>query len=280
MGGRRRGRLVAGQSDEGFEPRAYLCRPVAGAVPGYPYAFDRVAHEYDRTRTLPAEAKERIITVLSELAGPDRVLEVGVGTGRVSLPLQKAGLNVVGVDVSRAMLRVGAQKGLANIFLADAAHLPFADASFRLAMSHHVLHLLPDWRAAVSELARVSRLGCLSLIDHDAEEPDIGAEYHRLVEADGGSTQRPGLPERDLARRLPAERTLSLGHFRQETETARVIDLLERRLWSSLWSVPARTHEKAIAALRVHPWPATVRSETELTLAFWSTERLRELSAD
>ncbi len=246
----------------------------------YPYAFDRVANEYDQTRTLPVEALERFITALSEMAGPDLVLEVGVGTGRIGLPLQKAGLQVVGVDVSRAMLRVGALKGLTNVFLADAAHLPFADGSFRLTMSHHVLHLLPDWRAAVSEVVRVSRLGYLSLIDHETEDPDIGAEYHRLVEADGGSTRRPGLPERDLAGRLPADRTLSLGQFRQATEAARVIDLLERRLWSSLWSVPAATHEKAIAALRAHPWPATVRSETELTLMFWSTERLRELSAD
>ncbi len=45
------------------------------------------------------------VTCMSALVGPGgRVLELGVGTGRLALPLVDAGLRVTGIDASRAML--------------------------------------------------------------------------------------------------------------------------------------------------------------------------------
>ncbi len=49
---------------------------------------------------------------LAELAGPGPVLELGVGTGRLALPLAKRGLEVHGIDASPAMLaRLRAKPG-------------------------------------------------------------------------------------------------------------------------------------------------------------------------
>ena len=67
--------------------------------------FDRAASFYDQTRTLSPDAAKRVTELLSdELAGVERALEIGVGTGRIALPLVDAGVRLVGVDLSAPML--------------------------------------------------------------------------------------------------------------------------------------------------------------------------------
>lgn len=62
---------------------------------------DAIAPLYDDLYPeAPADMVERLI----ELAGEGPVLELGIGTGRVALPLVEAGLEVWGVDASEAML--------------------------------------------------------------------------------------------------------------------------------------------------------------------------------
>ena len=68
-------------------------------------AFDRAAEYYDATRGLSEEGVRHTTEALAEVfrgAGP--ILEVGVGTGQVALPLHDAGVRVMGVDLSRPML--------------------------------------------------------------------------------------------------------------------------------------------------------------------------------
>jgi SAM-dependent methyltransferase len=61
---------------------------------------DAWAEIYDeRTSTPPGE-----VELLAELAGGGPVLELGVGTGRVAVPLAERGLEVVGLDPSQGML--------------------------------------------------------------------------------------------------------------------------------------------------------------------------------
>ncbi len=44
------------------------------------------------------------MAALAELAGAGPVLELGIGTGRIALPLAERGLEVHGIDASKAML--------------------------------------------------------------------------------------------------------------------------------------------------------------------------------
>src|SRR5256885_13614906 len=56
------------------------------------------------------------VAVLAELAGKGRALELGIGTGRVALPLAAAGVMVEGVDASEAMVaRLREKPGGADI---------------------------------------------------------------------------------------------------------------------------------------------------------------------
>ena len=68
-------------------------------------SFERAADFYDKTRALPDEVANKLTEALfAELsnAGAESVLEVGVGTGRISRPLMARGIRVHGVDISSA----------------------------------------------------------------------------------------------------------------------------------------------------------------------------------
>jgi predicted RNA methylase len=62
---------------------------------------DRIAGIYD---DLYPEIDQETVPLLKELAGKGPALELGIGTGRIALPLQEAGVEVVGIDASESML--------------------------------------------------------------------------------------------------------------------------------------------------------------------------------
>lgn len=85
---------------------------------------DRFAEVYDSwyTGVSDAEACAERIAVLVAEAGGGPVLELGVGSGRLALPLIARGLEVHGIDASEAMLaQLAAKPG------ADAVHLTVGD---------------------------------------------------------------------------------------------------------------------------------------------------------
>jgi demethylmenaquinone methyltransferase/2-methoxy-6-polyprenyl-1,4-benzoquinol methylase len=100
-----------------------------------------------------------------------KVLEVGCGTGTNLSLYENAGCDVSGIDLSPAMLEVASRKlsERADLQLADAAQMPYADDSFDLVTSFLTLHEMP---AAIrsnvmAEMARVvKRDGRLLLIDY------------------------------------------------------------------------------------------------------------------
>jgi SAM-dependent methyltransferase len=51
-----------------------------------------------------AELIDPVVDVLVELAGSGRALELGIGTGRIALPLARRGVSVHGIDLSKAMV--------------------------------------------------------------------------------------------------------------------------------------------------------------------------------
>ena len=138
--------------------------PSSGSV-----SFDRAAGFYDSTRTHSPEVEARVNDLLgAELAGRGRCLEIGVGTGRIALPLHRSGVPMAGVDISPKMVDRLVEKAGGRppfpLALADATALPFADGTFGAALAAHVFHLIPPWRQGVAELARVVRPGGVVLV--------------------------------------------------------------------------------------------------------------------
>ncbi len=64
---------------------------------------ERIAETYDTRPEIPADPDETV-AFLAEVAGKGPVLELGIGTGRIALPLAGRGLQVSGIDASPAMV--------------------------------------------------------------------------------------------------------------------------------------------------------------------------------
>ena len=100
-------------------------------------------------------------------AGAERALDVATGGGHVARRLREAGINVVSTD---------AAPGMHPDVISRAEEIPFADGSFDVVACRVAAHHFEDIRAAVRELARVSRDRVIVVdnlfLDEQAEEAD------------------------------------------------------------------------------------------------------------
>jgi ubiquinone/menaquinone biosynthesis C-methylase UbiE len=133
--------------------------------------YRRTARFYDTLVEPPNVVLRRIGLQMCPPWEGMRVLEVGCGTGANLSLYENAGCDVFGIDLSPAMLEVASRKlsERADLRLADAAEMPYADDSFDLVTSFLTLHEMPAaTRAAVmDEMVRVvNQRGRLLLIDY------------------------------------------------------------------------------------------------------------------
>lgn len=206
-------------------------------------AFDRAVDYYDRTRALPAGVEDRMAEAVgAELRDRGRVLEIGIGTGRIALPLIAAGVDLVGLDLSAPMLERLAAKAAepVPVVLGDAIRLPFRDASFGAAYAVHVLHLIPEWRAAVGELVRVVAPGGVLLVSQGWWGLVAYTDVIEAFAAGAGLDLRHiGLnDEAELDAALPEARPRELVRIEgSQTLTLReTIDRLRGGLYSFTWA--------------------------------------------
>jgi SAM-dependent methyltransferase len=101
------------------------------------YFDERVAARYDESEAEMSDpvVVEPVVEFLVELAGSGRALELGIGTGRIALPLAQRGVPVHGIDLSKAMVaRLRAKPGGRNIgvTIGDFATTP-VDGTFSVA---------------------------------------------------------------------------------------------------------------------------------------------------
>jgi phosphatidylethanolamine/phosphatidyl-N-methylethanolamine N-methyltransferase len=116
---------------------------------------------YDRAFTrLFAGGRRQAMAALAAQPG-ERLLLAGIGTG-ADLPLLPAGMQVVGLDLSPAMLaraRVRRDQGNADVLLiqADAQALPLRDGVCDAALLNLIVSVVPDGAACLCETVRALR---------------------------------------------------------------------------------------------------------------------------
>ena len=110
-----------------------------------------------------ARGAERFVAALGVTPGM-QVLDVATGTGNLAIPLARAGATVTGVDIAANLLEQARERaqgeGLEIEFdEGDAEALPYADASFDMAVSMFGAMFAPRPTMVAAELARVLKVG-------------------------------------------------------------------------------------------------------------------------
>lgn len=244
--------------------------------------FDHAAGFYDETRGYPpgiAEQVAQAVTEVGQLNDTTRLLEIGIGTGRVALPVAKhSGAYVVGVDLSLEMMQKLHDKRTTeriDSVRGDVMQLPIGDASVDHAMAAHIFHLIPDWRAALDETRRVLRPGGVLLLVYVNITPNIltvgysagtqnsnfvGFSGTRFIEEAGWTVARPAATVTYTESSLPSVH----------------IDRMRRRVWSSFWSLTDDEVQEKIDAVTNaltdadHPIDRPVDTHSRLTVAAYS----------
>ena len=100
---------------------------------------------------------------------PQKVLDVGCGTGVMGLLFAEMGHQVTGIDLSEGMMAKAREKAYAQklpveLKIGDAEHLAFNDESFDVVVNRHLLWTLPHPEIALVEWRRVLKKGGVILI--------------------------------------------------------------------------------------------------------------------
>lgn len=133
------------------------------------YQADDVAEAYDEKRfsrggrLIDSREKAAVLSAVGPVEDRE-ILEIACGTGRFTTMLAERGADVVGLDISRAMLQQGRErataasvKGQLEFLRGDAARLPFPDNHFETVFAMRFFHLVDEPASYLNEMKRVSR---------------------------------------------------------------------------------------------------------------------------
>ncbi|HUC74284.1 MAG TPA: class I SAM-dependent methyltransferase [Vicinamibacterales bacterium] len=208
-------------------------------------------YDWENARTL-GRRDVKFWTRLARLVR-GRVLELGCGTGRVSWPLVKAGVDLVGIDRSEAMLARAAKTTPSVVRVrGDIRALPFADRSFAMAIAPYgVLQSLTRPRDLADALRSVTRVvgpGGMLGIDLVPDVPNW-REYKNKIQLRG----RSGAAQLTLVESVRQDRRRRVTTFEQCYIERRGRETREHRfeLTFRTLSVPTMTRELARAGFRV-----------------------------
>jgi ubiquinone/menaquinone biosynthesis C-methylase UbiE len=131
--------------------------------------WEKLAHQYDDNVMRSFEQAYALTAdMISEKLTPQScVLEVGCGTGIIALDIASKVEEVVGVDISPAMIGVAKSKArsltLRNVRfeVGDGYDLPFETESFDLVLMTNLLHVVKDPDAILKEAKRLLKPGGL-----------------------------------------------------------------------------------------------------------------------
>jgi ubiquinone/menaquinone biosynthesis C-methylase UbiE len=226
-------------------------------------SFDRIADQYDQTRGGVERGRRFAPAIAAQLPAHARVLEIGVGTGAIAKPLADAGFDIVGVDLSAAMLRRARVRLGARVANASAFDLPVATGSVAAVMFVWVLHVVGDPDRALAEARRVLAAGGRLVVipaDADAEDSELGGAFTDLH-------TRLALGRDDVRR--TCARAEAAGFTQQFAGIAdafefpqspnELADLIEQRTFSALWDLDDEQWQRSVVPvldrLRALPEP-------------------------
>jgi SAM-dependent methyltransferase len=234
-----------------------------------------VAAEYDEASAymFSPEAIDPAVDFLAGLAGDGRALELGIGTGRIALPLAERGVEVHGIDLSEAMIgRLRAKPGGERIpvVIGDFSTTRM-DGTFRLAyLVYNTIQNLITQDAQVTCFQNVaSHLepgGCFVI---EVGLPDLKGEKLRIFDfsdshigIDEYDVERQGLISHHYTRRPDGSFNYSWGPFRYVWPSeldlmARLAGMAPRERWSGWKREPFTSSSEKLVGV----WEKTTAAE-------------------
>jgi SAM-dependent methyltransferase len=236
--------------------------------------YEDQAAGFDERAAIPPEAVESVAAAVAEIAGlrqGDTLLDIGVGTGMLSLPLIRQPIRYVGFDLSPAMLAVFREKLEkarlhAELRVADAnGRWPAEDGSVAAIFSARALHHV-DVDHAAAEIERVLRpeggwliLGMVRR-PNDSVKPAFRRQMGKFLEEEGYGSRSHDIHAEAL---FPA-----LEAIGGERATPRVVARWKRRQapldWFTAWQ-----GKKGLAG---HDIPEEVKKRVLVRLRTWAEE--------
>jgi SAM-dependent methyltransferase len=207
----------------------------------YGEAFADVYDEWYGTVT---DIKSTVALILDLAGAGGRVIELGVGTGRLAFPMAAAGLQVTGIDTSAAMLSVltaRAPAGAVQVVHGDmVTELPDGPFDVALAAYNTLFNLFDEGSQTACFAAVASRLVPGGAFVVEAFVPDHEVQPGSSVEVRSITADRVVL---SVSQQLPSEQRAS-GQFVDISEAGGV----RLRPWQVRWASPNQLDEMATRA--------------------------------
>jgi len=230
-------------------------------------SYADVAPAYNAINAIPPAAAARLAEAVAALTGARaRVLDLGGGAGRISVPVS-ALTELVSVDLELEMLKVADRLARASsrrlgLAAADLLQLPFANNTFDAALTANVLHQVAGWRQALVEAARVLKPEGLLIFGRDLLDEKSCAGRLRSQARRIGAELAPGMRPTDAAGPALFQELAKLGGRPEAqftacewTETLSPQDVLQRmaeRTHNETWAL-SEAHLSGLMA-RIQPW--------------------------
>ena len=241
-------------------------------------SFAEIAPRYDALRPLSSGDRARLESMMRDasLTADDLVVEVGCGTGRLTLPLAAmTAARVMGVDSEARMLEVARTKdtvGRVQWVRGSAYRLPVPDAAAALVVVVMVVHLLRQRVRAFGEARRIlrpgGRLSLWTFTPRHVEEFYLNAYFPSIAAID-----RPRFPSvevltAELRRAGFPQTRVELREEPRRLGIAEVVDRVRGRYISTLSLLPAL--EYRLGLQRLEEMLAADRSITLTQRSEWA----------
>lgn len=220
--------------------------------------FDRAADYYDATRGFPDGVAPQIGQFIAEsanLSTNDKLLEIGIGTGRVSVPLASHIDMIAGVDISLEMLKVLLTKrNKLNVLpvVADGHELPYTAECFDAILIVQVLHLVPDPVKILGDVKRVlkpsGRLLHGFTADITDDNPVAAALNANRPKRRTGYNWEQVATALDSSGWVQQEETTFTYNYTEKPQT--VLDAVKNKVWSSMWGTTDEEIDPAVTAIK------------------------------
>jgi SAM-dependent methyltransferase len=150
-------------------------------------SFTTQAQAFAANPWVTDEERIRRLVAAAHLTGSERVLDIATGPGYIAEAFAGSALEVVGVDLTDAMLAIAKERtkerGISNVSFraADAENLPFENGAFDVVVCRLALHHLLKPLQVLCEMVRVCRAGGTVVVEdiYSSEHPERAAYQDR-----------------------------------------------------------------------------------------------------